>query len=106
MDYISLNVTWIIVNGVLEVLYRTILVNILGSSQLTKLGNTALPFLKTLDKLTAKRILASLIFVIFSVITIKKYNREKEEAMDTFGLIITILLGIAQLYFMWNVQLF
>lgn len=106
MDYISLNVTWIIVNGVLEVLYRTILVNILGSSQLTKLGNTTLPFLKTLDKLTAKRLLAVIIFLVFTGVTIKKYNREKEDAMDTFGLLVTIILGVAQLYFVCEMHLF
>ena len=100
MDYIALNVSWIIANIVLEVLSRTILSNILGSRQLMQLGKTSIPFLQTLDKTDAKHILAVIIFVVFTLITIKKYNREKDK--DALGFVATIILGIVQLWVIFN----
>lgn len=100
MDYISLNVSWIVANGVLAILYKTIIVNLFGSRQLSKLGKLSLPFLQTLDKMDARRILAVAIFASFAIISFKKYNREKDDSKDFIGLIITMILGLAQLYIM------
>ena len=84
MDYISLNVIWLIANGVLAVLYKTILSKELASRQLFKLGNSSVPFLQTLDKAEGKQIIAVIIFVIFTIITIKKYTRDREK--DALGI--------------------
>lgn len=104
MDYIALNVAWIVANGVLAVLYKTIISQLFGSRQLQKIGKLSIPFLKTLDKMDARRLIAIAIFVIFTIITIKKYSREKEESKDIIGLIITIILGLAQMYLMCTVN--
>lgn len=101
MDYVSLNVVWAIANAVLAVLYKTVLSEILGNRELLKLGNSSIPFLQKIDKMDARQIIAIAIFIIFTAVTIKKYNRDREK--DVVGLIITMILGVLQLWVMCKV---
>lgn len=103
MDYIALNVAWFVANIVLLILNKTILSKILGSRQLMQLGNTSIPFLQTLDKTDARQMLSVLLFVIFVLITINKYNKDRDK--DIVGFLITIILGAVQLWFMWTVKI-
>ena len=47
-------------------------------------------FLQKIDKMDARQIIAIAIFIIFTAVTIKKYNRDREK--DIVGLIITMIL--------------
>ena len=100
MDYVSLNVMWAVANGVLAVLYKTVLSKMLADKVLLELGKTSIPFLQNIDKVYARQVIAVIIFIIFTMITIKKYNRDREK--DAVGLIITMILGILQLWVMCN----
>lgn len=102
MDYVSLNVTWVIANGVLAVLYKTILSEMLGNKILFELGKSSNEFLRKLDKTDARQLLALLIFIIFTLITIKMYGSEREK--NPLGMIVTIILGAIQLWVMWVLQ--